>query len=38
MSLEISREGRVLRLTLNRPEKRNALNDALPFELRSFGG
>ena len=26
MSLEINREGRVLRLTLNRAEKRNALN------------
>jgi enoyl-CoA hydratase/carnithine racemase len=25
-SLEVNREGRVLRLTLNRPEKRNALN------------
>lgn len=28
-SLEISRKGRVLRLTLNRPEKRNALNAEL---------
>ena len=28
-SLEINREGRVLRLTLNRPEKRNALNAEL---------
>ncbi len=25
-SLTVSREGRVLRLTLNRPEKRNALS------------
>jgi enoyl-CoA hydratase/carnithine racemase len=33
--LEVSREGRVLRLTLNRPEKRNALNGALCRELVS---
>ncbi len=32
-SLEISREERVLRLTLNRPDKRNALNLALCREL-----
>ena len=31
--LQVSREGRVLRLTLNRPEKRNALNGALCREL-----
>src|ERR1700730_3014534 len=31
--LESSRDGRVLRLTLNRPEKRNALNGALCKEL-----
>ena len=31
--LQASREGRVLRLTLNRPEKRNALNGALCREL-----
>ncbi len=28
-SLEVTREGRLLRLTLNRPEKRNALNQEL---------
>jgi enoyl-CoA hydratase/carnithine racemase len=33
--LEVSREGRVLRLVLNRPEKRNALNGALCRELVS---
>jgi enoyl-CoA hydratase/carnithine racemase len=33
MSLEVNREGRVLRLTLNRPEKRNALNIELCTEL-----
>jgi enoyl-CoA hydratase/carnithine racemase len=33
MSLEINREGRVLRLTLNRPEKRNALSIALCHKL-----
>jgi enoyl-CoA hydratase/carnithine racemase len=33
LMLEVSREGRVLRLTLNRPEKRNALNGALCREL-----
>src|SRR5205823_4845415 len=33
--LQGSREGRVLRLTLNRPEKRNALNGALCRELVS---
>ncbi len=32
-TLEISRHGRVLRLVLNRPEKRNALNGALCREL-----
>jgi enoyl-CoA hydratase/carnithine racemase len=31
--LQVSREGRVLRLTLSRPEKRNALNGALCKEL-----
>ena len=31
--LEVSREGRVLRLVLNRPEKRNALNGALCQQL-----
>ena len=31
--LEASRDGRVLRLVLNRPEKRNALNGALCREL-----
>jgi enoyl-CoA hydratase/carnithine racemase len=31
--LKVSREGRVLRLVLNRPEKRNALNGALCAEL-----
>jgi len=31
--LEVSREGRLLRVTLNRPEKRNALNGALCREL-----
>jgi enoyl-CoA hydratase/carnithine racemase len=35
LMLEVSREGRVLRLTLNRPEKRNALNGALCQELVS---
>lgn len=33
MNLEISREQRVLRVTLNRPEKRNALTGALCREL-----
>src|SRR5256885_15655677 len=33
--LQVSREGRVLRFTLNRPEKRNALNGALCRELVS---
>lgn len=33
MSLLIEREGRVLRITLNRPEKRNALDAALCEEL-----
>src|SRR2546429_6279154 len=32
-SLAASREGRLLRLVLNRPEKRNALNGALCREL-----
>src|SRR5262249_14234541 len=31
--LAVSREGRVLRVTMNRPEKRNALNGALCREL-----
>src|SRR5580698_1298787 len=31
--LKIDRDGRVLRLTLNRPEKRNALNGALCEQL-----
>jgi enoyl-CoA hydratase/carnithine racemase len=31
--LQVSRDGRLLRLTLNRPEKRNALNGALCQEL-----
>jgi enoyl-CoA hydratase/carnithine racemase len=31
--LQVNREGRLLRLTLNRPEKRNALNGALCKEL-----
>src|ERR1700688_3152966 len=31
--LQVSREGRILRLTLDRPEKRNALNGALCREL-----
>src|SRR5215469_11537404 len=31
--LEISREGRVLRLAMNRPDKRNALNAELCREL-----
>jgi enoyl-CoA hydratase/carnithine racemase len=31
--LRVDRDGRVLRLTLNRPEKRNALNGALCHEL-----
>ncbi len=31
--LEVSRQDRVLRLVLNRPEKRNALNGALCREL-----
>ena len=33
MSLEINREGRVLRLTLSRPEKRNALSVELCTQL-----
>jgi enoyl-CoA hydratase/carnithine racemase len=36
--LDVSREGRVLRLTLNRPEKRNALNGALCEELAAAIG
>ena len=32
-NLEISREARVLRLTLNRPDKRNALNSELCRDL-----
>src|SRR5258708_35679555 len=31
--LEVSREGRLLRLVLNRPDKRNALNGALCQQL-----
>jgi enoyl-CoA hydratase/carnithine racemase len=34
-SLEVNREGRVLRLTLNRPEKRNALSSKLCNALAS---
>lgn len=33
--LEITRDGPVLRLTLNRPSKRNALNDALAEQLET---
>src|SRR5262249_45924461 len=33
--LDVRREGRLLRLTLNRPEKRNALNIALCNQLES---
>jgi len=33
MTLEAQKTGRVLRLTLNRPEKRNALNAELCFDL-----
>ena len=36
--LQVSREGRVLRLTLNRPEKRNALSGELCDELASAIG
>lgn len=32
-NLEVSREGRILRVTLNRPEKRNALSAALCEEI-----
>src|ERR1022692_1593846 len=36
--LQVSREGRVLRVVLNRPEKRNALNGALCEELAAAIG
>lgn len=36
MSLDIEIEGRIATLTLNRPEKRNAMNDALIAELAAF--
>lgn len=36
MSLLVETEGRVATLTLNRPEKRNAINDALIAELSAF--
>lgn len=36
MSLDIAIEGRVATLTLNRPDKRNAMNDALLAELSAF--
>jgi enoyl-CoA hydratase/carnithine racemase len=36
MSLDIAIDGRVATLTLNRPEKRNAMNDALIAELSGF--
>lgn len=36
MSLSIEVEGRVATLTLNRPNKRNAINDALMKELSAF--
>lgn len=36
MSLKVVIEGRVAVLTLNRPEKRNAINDALIAELSAF--
>lgn len=36
MSLLVEIEGRVATLTLNRPEKRNAINDALMTELAAF--
>ncbi len=36
MSLIVDIEGRVATLTLNRPEKRNAMNDALIAELSAF--
>lgn len=36
MSLRVEIEGRVATLTLDRPEKRNALNDALIVELAAF--
>lgn len=36
MSLDIGIDGRIATLTLNRPEKRNAMNDALIAELAAF--
>ncbi len=36
MSLRVEIEGRVATLTLNRPEKRNAMNDSLIAELSAF--
>lgn len=36
--LDVAREGPVLRLTLNRPAKRNALNDALASQLEEILG
>ncbi len=33
-TLKLEREGRVARLTLNRPERLNAINEAMPGEIR----